>query len=140
MLPFGVITSIEKRYKSSIYSVFYSVRPDFVEPEGFVNPLHCSDIQYFINGLFSYSPKHSPFFEYRLSANLIYTNIRNSLISLLVFVFIVVSSKAATAPPDEKSELVIFFLNSIPVLPNTTYYWKVVTKDIIGNTSDKTTK
>jgi hypothetical protein len=35
-----------------------------------------------------------------------------------------------------KSNVTDMFLNSVPVTSGTIYYWKVVTKDLIGNTSD----
>jgi hypothetical protein len=39
-------------------------------------------------------------------------------------------------PPILKSSISDSFLNSVPVTSNTTYYWKVITKDFLGNTSD----
>lgn len=35
-----------------------------------------------------------------------------------------------------KTSVTDSFLNNVTVLPKTTYYWKVITKDIFGNTSD----
>lgn len=39
-------------------------------------------------------------------------------------------------PPLLKSNVTDMFLNNVAVTSGTTYYWKIVTKDVIGNTSD----
>ena len=41
-----------------------------------------------------------------------------------------------TAPALYKSNVIDMFLNAVPVSSGNTYYWKIVTKDLIGNTSD----
>jgi hypothetical protein len=41
-----------------------------------------------------------------------------------------------TSPAILKSGVTDSFLNNVSVTSNTTYYWKVITKDILGNTSD----
>ncbi|MFC0513390.1 hypothetical protein ACFFGT_04235 [Mucilaginibacter angelicae] len=43
-----------------------------------------------------------------------------------------------TTPPLFKSNVTDMFLNAVTVTSATTYYWKVVTKDLIGNTSVST--
>ncbi len=42
----------------------------------------------------------------------------------------------AATPPLFKSNVTDMFLNNVAVTSGTTYYWKIVTKDLIGNTSD----
>jgi len=42
----------------------------------------------------------------------------------------------SATPGVYKSAIADKFLNSVPIKPGTTYYWKVITKDLQGNTSD----
>jgi len=42
----------------------------------------------------------------------------------------------ATTPPLSKANVTDMFLNNVTVTSGTTYYWKVITKDSQGNTSD----
>ncbi|WP_426328873.1 hypothetical protein [Pedobacter sp. R-06] len=42
----------------------------------------------------------------------------------------------SSTPPFYKTSITDKFLNSIAVTSGTTYYWKVITKDLAGNTSD----
>jgi hypothetical protein len=42
----------------------------------------------------------------------------------------------STTPPLSQSNITNMFLNGITVTSGTTYYWKVVTKDALGNTAD----
>ncbi len=42
----------------------------------------------------------------------------------------------ATSPPLLRSNVTDMFLNNVAVTSGATYYWKIVTKDIPGNTSD----
>ena len=41
-----------------------------------------------------------------------------------------------SSPPLLKSNVADMFLNNVSVPTKTTYYWKIVTKDLMGNTSD----
>ncbi|MBW4891703.1 hypothetical protein KXQ82_18405 [Mucilaginibacter sp. HMF5004] len=42
----------------------------------------------------------------------------------------------ATTPPLLQANVTAMVLNNVTVTPGATYYWKIVTKDISGNTSD----
>jgi len=42
----------------------------------------------------------------------------------------------SATPPLLQSNVTNMFLNSVAVTSGTTYYWKIITKDLIGNTSD----